>query len=1160
MTFEEAASHYGQLRQQLETGALTPEAFYQACSQLQVQAPDGHWWRIEPETGGWQYWDGQDWVPGVNAADSLAGQPQTPPPGDEAAAPAAQVVPSEAAPSPGFSWRRLPWIIVGYVLRRLPIMLLTWLGAMVLHTCAVVVWNDGFCVDSSKRVDGWINVLTDIGGRPAYFSSVLAIWGMASALLWAFAISLFRVGPKRAVTNAVAAPFRIFTFIGSVGVRGLGAFLLGAGTALLLSLPFHFNRPAGYVLGVTWTFMGLSRPGLLVARAVAGGAAWIASLVTRRKQERGEPAVTAAQLLVAGIAPGLLLSAVVKEPRNPVLLGVLLVVVGLCLWVIFSRPFRPLAALGEATSIWLVGSVVALLAVLADMLWARRALAHDGGLQEYMDGHDDGTVADYAKNDPGAGKSVTQGVAPSSSAAGGGLTPPLDDKDEERGRTSAYHIEIRVAPESLSADGTAAARVDAWVVCDDPSVKSFALTQPIVFAPGGQCGAWLRVSAPVAAGNASSVSVTAWAPEDQPDMAGPYTASVTATATSPDGVALSGGVNLFLTVPDQRRSPWRLDLSTQTTTLVADGKTAAAVIARVVRDDPQPPPPDVTWIISLSVTGGEPAIISQADAEAGGSARAVMLTATAPEGSLAEVSPVAVVTANAVSSKGHQFSDSVSMYIAAPGKAELRASEDDKGKDEDDAKKGKKPDDEGKKRKSWFTAPTTEADRVYVETLFKGVIKDLAELGRMISGDPEVWKPLAKEGLEEALKQVKDKSARELVRMIWDKLGLGKAWQAIKTGELLNAIRKDPVGFVKRFLGSENWSKVVDPNTNLPKRVLRALYGAVDLTLKYASAKGLVTGPAGTARGLGQAAGAGRTTLPMVRDAGRTLPALAAEAGKAAGRSLPSLYTSQRAIDAADGGGGGGGAGGGGPPDDPYPGRRPSPGAHRPHELLPDTDQASGYRQAEAAAARHHNNRDGVWDQRTLEKRPQLQQQLDRYDAGQVGSSVRNLDLSGRTPEQIHDELAANGFTRTRGPLAAGRDGAGNTLYKTIDGRRITDANAPDVVVQDIYEHPDGGVVRVKPEGDPGHPFRPEVHASKSVKMDPTQPPTWQNEGFKVTNGGRPVPKAPCRWDGMKQGPTYERPEGADPEQIRRLGSGYKDSVMSQAHTNCTTAMPPGNP
>ena len=109
------------------------------------------------------------------------------------------------------------------------------------------------------------------------------------------------------------------------------------------------------------------------------------------------------------------------------------------------------------------------------------------------------------------------------------------------------------------------------MVCDDPSVKSFALTQPIVLAPGGQCGAWLRVSAPVAAGNASSVSVTAWAPEDQPDMAGPYTASVTATATSPDGVALSGGVNLFLTVPFLGRSPWRLDLSTQTKSLVAVG-------------------------------------------------------------------------------------------------------------------------------------------------------------------------------------------------------------------------------------------------------------------------------------------------------------------------------------------------------------------------------------------------------------------------------------------------------------------------------------------------------------------------------------------------------------------------------------------------------------
>ncbi len=84
-------------------------------------------------------------------------------------------------------------------------------------------------------------------------------------------------------------------------------------------------------------------------------------------------------------------------------------------------------------------------------------------------------------------------------------------------------------------------------------------------------------------------------------------------------------------------------------------------------------------------------------------------------------------------------------------------------------------------------------------------------------------------------------------------------------------------------------------------------------------------------------------------------------------------------------------------------------------------------------------------------------------------------------------------------------------------------------------------MVRVKPEGEPGSTHRPQPHASKSVVATPHHT-TLDDEAFKVTNDGYPVPKVPGRGGGMRQA----RP-GVPRNQFR---TGYVDEVMIQAHTD----------
>ncbi|NMC96377.1 MAG: hypothetical protein GYA70_02810 [Deltaproteobacteria bacterium] len=68
-------------------------------------------------------------------------------------------------------------------------------------------------------------------------------------------------------------------------------------------------------------------------------------------------------------------------------------------------------------------------------------------------------------------------------------------------------------------------------------------------------------------------------------------------------------------------------------------------------------------------------------------------------------------------------------------------------------------------------------------------------------------------------------------------------------GNVAVAIVSDPFAFAESVVGIDNWKKVLDPNVPVGERVSRALYGAVDTALNFASG-GTKTAAAGVEAGM----------------------------------------------------------------------------------------------------------------------------------------------------------------------------------------------------------------------------------------------------------------------------------------------------------------------
>lgn len=112
------------------------------------------------------------------------------------------------------------------------------------------------------------------------------------------------------------------------------------------------------------------------------------------------------------------------------------------------------------------------------------------------------------------------------------------------------------------------------------------------------------------------------------------------------------------------------------------------------------------------------------------------------------------------------------------------------------------------------------------------------------------------------------------------------------------------------------------------------------------------------------------------------------------------------------------------------------------------------------------------------------------------GNSVKTLRIDGLNAKQLDRELVRRGFTKHR-----------SVVHDPVTKKPVLDFQGREIIM-DAYTHPDGGMVRVKPNGDVTSKYRPQPHASKSVRYPADA--SYENfefEAFKVDDLGMPLPK-----------------------------------------------------
>jgi hypothetical protein len=152
---------------------------------------------------------------------------------------------------------------------------------------------------------------------------------------------------------------------------------------------------------------------------------------------------------------------------------------------------------------------------------------------------------------------------------------------------------------------------------------------------------------------------------------------------------------------------------------------------------------------------------------------------------------------------------------------------------------------------------------------------------------------------------------------------------------------------------------------------------------------------------------------------------------------------------------------------------------------------------------------------------PSAEAFIEAFHGGRLGASVRGLDLSGASPSDAHERLVSSGFHVVAVPWAAPTDREGGRRWRLLSGATTADPTEPSIACELVYEHRDGGVVRIFSE-----PFRcfgsgvvgPAARKSVIVPPDLRAPndASLDAEIFAVTRAGEPVPKSCSAAHGMQ--------------------------------------------
>ena len=158
---------------------------------------------------------------------------------------------------------------------------------------------------------------------------------------------------------------------------------------------------------------------------------------------------------------------------------------------------------------------------------------------------------------------------------------------------------------------------------------------------------------------------------------------------------------------------------------------------------------------------------------------------------------------------------------------------------------------------------------------------------------------------------------------------------------------------------------------------------------------------------------------------------------------------------------------------------------------------------------------------------PRTEAAIQSYRMGALGRSVQSLNLMNKAVAEVRQDLLRRGFKLEQSVIRDVR--TGKPVLNPTTGKELP---------MEIWIHPDGGMVRIKPEGDPTSRFRPQPHLSVSVLYPPgASGHNFNNEAFKVDASGNPLPK----WAA-----DASNPFGAETP----AGKKWLDDLASRTHIN----------
>ncbi len=172
----------------------------------------------------------------------------------------------------------------------------------------------------------------------------------------------------------------------------------------------------------------------------------------------------------------------------------------------------------------------------------------------------------------------------------------------------------------------------------------------------------------------------------------------------------------------------------------------------------------------------------------------------------------------------------------------------------------------------------------------------------------------------------------------------------------------------------------------------------------------------------------------------------------------------------------------------------------------------------------HARNTGAIW---STSLSPRLKNAINLFKSGRTGygQSVKHLDLSGLNTAQVGKLLKSRGFVVEKSVI---RDFNTQKPLLGPNGKALR---------QLIYRHVDGGMVRVKPDGQPGS-ARPQPHMVKAVRITRrASTHEFGKEAFKVDNAGNPLPKFP---------PDLRNPHPVGSAKANQFTDAWADA----AHTN----------